>query len=410
MDANLKKLQQLFGDEALSLVVQKLERKLAKCPEATGFISIKNPSDATRDAIASLLGRPTKISGPLKIYLSKLEAIVVDCCAASSLLQGIGVYLGREPQHAKLEKDRVTEAWQTTWKSIAKVDELSPDLSQFLKQLCRTGGFRQTVKYLDQAPWTLNALALCLKLLPLTQPTPLPIFAQLTLGDSHALDRDRPTSKLLLRAIKVLWPSVDQSNSRATWSSVNIVQDELSSTVLVLNLSFEPNGLIGKIVSESSKAGEPLRLTFRQLRLHEPTFANSPATIYVCENPSVLAAAAERHGRNCQPLICVEGRPSHAAIKLLSCCLASGLELRYHGDFDASGLSIASFIVAKFGAKPWRMGADAYRTHAENSQLNFAGQVPDALWDTELYDAIVEIRKVVLEELVIEDLLSDLLL
>lgn len=31
------------------------------------------------------------------------------------------------------------------------------------------------------------------------------------------------------------------------------------------------------------------------------------------------------------------------------------MELRYHGDFDGSGIRIAAYVCAKTGAVPWRM-------------------------------------------------------
>ena len=63
-----------------------------------------------------------------------------------------------------------------------------------------------------------------------------------------------------------------------------------------------------------------------------------PPVVWVCENPSVVEEAAEKLGARCAPLICVEGRPSVAATPLLGALSRCGTELRYHGDFDWSGL------------------------------------------------------------------------
>jgi uncharacterized protein (TIGR02679 family) len=58
-------------------------------------------------------------------------------------------------------------------------------------------------------------------------------------------------------------------------------------------------------------------------------------------------------------MICAEGRPSLAAVRLLTHLTQTGVQLRYHGDFDWDGLSIADQVM-NLGAKPWRMGPDDY--------------------------------------------------
>lgn len=65
------------------------------------------------------------------------------------------------------------------------------------------------------------------------------------------------------------------------------------------------------------------------------------AVLWVCENPSVLAAAAGTGAT----VVCVEGRPSVAASLLLSSLVEGGGKLRYHGDFGAGGISIANAVI-----------------------------------------------------------------
>jgi hypothetical protein len=75
--------------------------------------------------------------------------------------------------------------------------------------------------------------------------------------------------------------------------------------------------------------------------------------VSVCENPSVLAAAA-----GTRPTVgCVEGRPSVAANLMLASPAEGGARLRYHGDFGAGGISIANGIIGGIGAEPWRFRA-----------------------------------------------------
>ncbi|WP_255431382.1 DUF2399 domain-containing protein [Amycolatopsis sp. WAC 01416] len=56
--------------------------------------------------------------------------------------------------------------------------------------------------------------------------------------------------------------------------------------------------------------------------------------VSVCENPIVLASAADELGPGCPPLVCVNGQPSAAVWRLLDLLAAKGAGFRYHGDFD----------------------------------------------------------------------------
>ena len=83
--------------------------------------------------------------------------------------------------------------------------------------------------------------------------------------------------------------------------------------------------------------------------------------VFVCENPTVLEAAADRHGAASRPLVCTFGFPSHAAWELLT-----GLgDVRCHvrADGDAVGWRIVNQLRDRLpGAFTWRMpeGCTAY--------------------------------------------------
>lgn len=57
--------------------------------------------------------------------------------------------------------------------------------------------------------------------------------------------------------------------------------------------------------------GEPQRLTLRELA-NGALLPLADEPLFVCENPSVVAAAADRLGSRCRPLVCTEGIPSTA--------------------------------------------------------------------------------------------------
>jgi uncharacterized protein (TIGR02679 family) len=79
-----------------------------------------------------------------------------------------------------------------------------------------------------------------------------------------------------------------------------------------------------------------------------------PAEVRMCENPVVVAAAADELGARCQPLVCVGGQPSAAMWRLLELLAAGGARFDYHGDFDWGGARIARTVLQRVDWQPWR--------------------------------------------------------
>ncbi len=85
-----------------------------------------------------------------------------------------------------------------------------------------------------------------------------------------------------------------------------------------------------------------------------------------------------------------------------------GAELRYHGDLDWGGVTIANQVLARWGAAPWRMGVDDYRAATRSARKPLAGRPVAASWDEGLALAMEEVGLAVHEEQVMADLLEDL--
>jgi uncharacterized protein (TIGR02679 family) len=135
--------------------------------------------------------------------------------------------------------------------------------------------------------------------------------------------------------------------------------------------------------------------------------------VFICENPSVIEAAADQLGVGSAPLACVEGRPSVAAGLLLETLQHAGSVLHYHGDFDWPGLAIAHSLI-EAGALPWRLGAADYRNGLARcrrlKRLPPPGRPVETPWDRDLAATMMNHRIAVEEEAVIDCLLSDLAL
>jgi uncharacterized protein (TIGR02679 family) len=264
-----------------------------------------------------------------------------------------------------------------------------------------------------------EAAALVAQLVRVLDPLPsaglaLGRLAAATTGDAHGLDDGRPLATLSLSAVRVLAgaaPTGDGSafERRAAWASVGVHRDELSSSVLCVGLSGGTASVVGRMLALARDAGEPCALTLRQLGRDRPDLGVGEGLVWVCENPIVLACAADELGAGCPPLVCLSGQPSAAVVRLLDLLVADGARLVYHGDFDWGGIRIANALRERFGWRPWRFDASAYRAaHASVTGGELTGRPVDAAWDPDLRPTLEQHGVHIQEELVLSELIDDL--
>ena len=237
---------------------------------------------------------------------------------------------------------------------------------------------------------------------------PLPVFADTVLGDPHGLDEGTRCAALVIRALSAMFDvpaPADAPERRALWERAGIADDELSSTVLVAGLSPAGDGPTARILRVCAQEGEAAALTLRQLRGADLA-VETPLTVWVFENPSVLALALARFGRICPPMVCTSGWPNSAGVLLLRQLGSAGAALRYHGDFDGEGLRIAANVVARTGAVPWRMTSADYLAAAGGGPP--VGRVTPVPWDADLAAHLSRVGAAVPEERVAAGLLEEI--
>ena len=191
-------------------------------------------------------------------------------------------------------------------------------------------------------------------------------------------------------------------SARDLWATAGVLVNELARPALFLNLP---------AVGFAAMAGEPAYLSLRALLRSPPLWRVERRTVYVCENPNLLAIAADHLGSRCAPLVCTDGMPAAAQRSLLSQLAQAGADLRYHGDFDWPGLRIGIQVMAAHGAAAWRFGADDYRDAllvAPRPGRLLQGVDIEAPWDAELAGAMRSAQRAIDEEMVAASLLEDL--
>lgn len=178
--------------------------------------------------------------------------------------------------------------------------------------------------------------------------------------------------------------------------------NELAKPVATLNLAVDGEDGAARLVAAA--VGEPLHLSLRLLTRRKPAWRNGQ-TVFVCENPEVLAAAADAVGARCPPMISLDGQLSAAPRTLLDQLAAAGCAFYYHGDFDWPGITIANGIIARYGATPWRYSA---RDYAPDHGPRLAGEPVEAVWDAELVPRMRAAGIAIHEESQLDGLIADL--
>jgi uncharacterized protein (TIGR02679 family) len=134
-------------------------------------------------------------------------------------------------------------------------------------------------------------------------------LAVAALGDAHALDAGTPVATLVLMALRQGIPADDEGErARDVWAAAGVLVNELARPALALNLP----GATG------AQPGEPAYLSLRRLLRSPPAWAVTGRPIFVCENPNLLAIAADQLGPRCAPLVCTDGMPGAAQRVLLT--------------------------------------------------------------------------------------------
>jgi uncharacterized protein (TIGR02679 family) len=217
---------------------------------------------------------------------------------------------------------------------------------------------------------------------------PLAGLADDVLADPHGLDHGRMCAALVLDAVAAAsgrLRSSDAESARLLWESVGVAPDPYSSAVLVLRLRPPGCDPMASWLQALAHAAEPALITLAQLRRWPVPPLPAGSTVYVVENPSLLAAAAES-GPDGPVVVCSSGRPTVAVVTLLRQLGSGGAALHQHADFDAAGLSITAWLAERAGTVPWRMNAVDYlaATASPRRRVPIAGTVPDTAWDPPL--------------------------
>ncbi len=397
------RLARLLGGDGLAELRKRLRGRFERSApgEAGNSFRIGPLTPEEHAALAALTGRHPRFTGSLSVDPAGVDAVLRQAGIATSLRDALE-RLDGPIVHRTAERDRIRMQWDAV---VSRCPH--PGLAECLESQAALG----VLKRLARGDPTL-ASALCeqavaiLQLLP-ANGMPRCWLAAKVLGDAHGLDNGRPVATLVLAVRRGFTTTANETDTMASetardvWARAGVLVNELARPALFLNL---PGG-------DAGMDGEPRYVSLRRLVRTPPSWDVDERTVHVCENPNVLAIAADRLGALCPPMVCIEGMPAAAQNRLLSQLASAGAQFVYHGDFDWAGLSIGNAVMCQYGARPWRFGATDYIAAvatAARSGRRLEGAEVQANWDVKLSPAMRQQELAIAEEAITDVLMQDL--
>jgi uncharacterized protein (TIGR02679 family) len=417
------RLQRLLGGEPATWLVRRARDRLEAGRPLTGTVTLTGATAEQRRAVERLTGRPPRSGTSLSVSLPEVDRVLRESGAAPGGLAEAVVLLTGPVRDRDRDRMDTASAWAAAFAPLDDAVAGRAELAAWRAWLDATGVVRRLAPSPDVALPLLDQVAAVLRRLP-SPGVPIGRLAAECCGDAHALDDGRPAGTLALSAVRALAglpfaAEMSADSRRTVWASAGVHLDDLSSLVLCLGLPGDTHTALGRLLALHRETGQPAMLTLRQLRCHDEVL--SAGLVRICENPVVIAAAADEFGSCCPPLVCVGGQPSAAGWQLLDLLAAGGAEFRYHGDFDWGGIRIASAVRQRVGQgqshwQPWRYDTGAYdaaatallAVHAAARLPRLAGEPVATPWDPGLAATMARHAVRIEEELSLDTLLADL--
>ncbi len=378
-----------------------LERRSLRIDGAR--VTLSDLTDAETAAVCSLLGRRRPTAAQLRVDVERMDAALragPHRVGVLDVLEMIGGPLrDRRGERASASGDR-DALWELVGDHPVAGDD---DIAGWIESLRPRGRLtRLGVTAPDQTVTSaLDAVAALVERRRRALPTrPLPVVAAELTGDAHGLDDDRLVGRIVADAVVTLSP---QASVRDAWAAFGVDLDPVNSSVLTLGLP----GPCDTILAAAQRAGEPLRLTARMLRSLDVGDLDG-VVVHVCENPAMVAVAADELGSSCAPLVCTDGMPKSVTSSLIAQLIGAGATVRAHADFDVGGVAIVGHLARVHGVEPWRFGQHDYLAAVTGPTLALGASVGATPWDVELAAVMNETGRAVHEESLVAVLLDDL--
>jgi len=369
---------------------------------ADGKIKIVLSTDPAERAAASGLIPPGRPGSKVTVDLGELSTVVGHRAPGVTLGEVVATLTGRTLATKALEKAAKADHRAKVEDTIRTACEQAGigDLD-----LLTTGRGRHAVtRFLNAAGDTAietarNAVSIAATILRLPDGERVD-RRFLVPGNPHALD-EGPLPNLVLAMLTSAGRVSTEGPTRQRWEQAGVDFDDIMGGLAMTGVL--PTGW-------SAPLGAIVTIPPRELARAEwaPTSAHNP--IFVTENPSILAAAAdmaEAESLDHVRVVCTLGTPSGNELAALARLAGQGWRLIGRFDFDPAGINHTNaFLDQVPGATTWRMAATDY-DHL-TATVPFTGKLSPTPWDPKLHERMTSTGMAAFEEDLIDPVLNAL--
>lgn len=412
--ADASQLAALLAKKELTWLRDRVQRRLSRQQGLDGTVTLRDPTRRQVAAAGQLLGRTLAARKRLEVSLPELSAIVSEAGLGTDIadaLDGAGGTPSRAPSDPGRGPPVDEDRWAAALSPLEATAAGRPALQRWVRDLRARDALRELADDPESAAQLAARAGRVLAALP-ADGVRIATLAGARAGDIHALDAGTALDTLVVGALRALAGEPllrGEEARRESYADFGVLVDDLTNGVLVLNLRARGPGLCDQLLHAAAAAGEPVTLTLGQLMRHPPDLHHVEGrAVSVCENVIVLAEAASRLGPGSGPIVCTQGQPTVAGMRLLALLSRAGAVLRYHGDFDWPGIAMANNLRHTIGIEPWRYCAADYRRADGSHAVPLTGEPVEADWDPELRTVMEETGTAIDEAAMVELLLPDL--
>ena len=207
----------------------------------------------------------------------------------------------------------------------------------------------------------------------------LAVFAAALTGNPHAFDRGEADGDLLYKVVQYyagkrgklhpdqqIFPAFTRKNY---YLNAGIMVDDVSNSVMVYGIqAVLQNGKLHPGVQGFYENREMMQIPLSVIMQWKKVIC--PGNVmYVVENPSVFAMLCRQEDI---AVMCVNGQPRMAALKVLELLAESNAKVYYGGDFDPEGILIAQKIAMfyKGECEFWHMDPEDYMKCCSDTQIS----------------------------------------
>ncbi|HET7521837.1 MAG TPA: TIGR02679 family protein [Bacillales bacterium] len=384
MDNITKEAVAFFKQEkGLHRLLNGLIEKYRSLGRIGGTVRLANLADAEREALSTFFRKDYTGQSSASIPAAGFEKALAETrFAGVSVLALLEGFVGTRLETKLEARDRYESEKAAFFREITET-ESHPFCRMWLEQVMNKGtGTRGVHAAYDKNRARLKEgmEVVCRALASLPGQGDFerfPVFAERVAGDPHGLDPDTDPGNMFLGALQAVREQADKGyRPKKTLSSeavtellhhFGLIRDDLLNFVTCTGLlGFTDHTHSGHPVwREAARTGSVLNVPLREvikLAACRPSCGGS--AVFVVENSGVFSAILDRLGeQRVPPLICTHGQFKLAALLLIDCLAATGVDVYYSGDLDPEGLQMAQRLKRRHPSRVmlWHFDVEDYR-------------------------------------------------